>query len=567
MMARPSVTLRQAVRKRIAVIGAGPAGLVTVKELKDKGYEVVAFDKRPEIGGVFTDSYDDLQLTSSNVLTSFGSYVGGDPARPVIWRSAEYVGYLTEFARLFDLLPHLRLGTEVRTIRRGPDGGWRLRVAAVANAARGGAVGESELEVDHVVICCGSNSRPQFPAWANPDKFDGRLCHSAEVRHQSEFAGKRVLMIGMGESGSDLTLIAARVAARCAISTRAGPGYMIPRHYRGLPSDLDTNRCYHSLPRSVIGKPIVRFKVRIEDALLPKTADGAVLQKCDEINRARGASPFHRFGTKSTGFVEAMVNHGATYHPAVASLNRDHVVFADGGRFHCDVIVCCTGFAPEFPFLQEHEPALAMKARNLRGLYKHMIVPEAGTDIAWIGYVRPGLGSVPPCAEMQARYFAQLISGERTLPAAADMARDIGLHGELDVQQFGADAERVAALTDFFRFMETMADVVGCRPRLGRLFLRDPRTALSVLLGPLSAVQYRLTGPGADRARARAVLRLMPTMPWPVLAYELLMLAGCWLGGLTREEWRRSGVAGSATPPLDDRLAPVRADSKRPVFD
>jgi dimethylaniline monooxygenase (N-oxide forming) len=553
------------VRKRIAVVGGGPAGLVALKELKEKGHDVVVFEARAAVGGVFTDSYDTLQLTSSSVVTSFGSHIGGNPARPVIWRGGEYVRYLSEFADRFDLMPHVRLRTAVRSIHRGPDGGWRLRVEVTNGEGRGAATGD-ELEFDHVVICCGPNARPQFPAWADPSKFDGRLCHSADIRHAEEFAGKRVLMFGMGESGSDLALMAARVATSCAISTRVGPGYLIPRYYRGLPSDLDTNRCYHSLPRTVIGKPIVRFKVRIEDTLLGETEDVEVARKCAEINRARGKSPFHRFGTKSTGFVEAMVHHGATYHPAVAALERDHVVFVDGGVFHCDLIVCCTGFAPEFPFLQEHEPVLAMQGRNARARYKRMIVPEAGTDIAWIGYVRPGLGSVPPCAEMQARYLAQLISGERTLPSVSEMERDIKLHADLDLQQFGADAERVAALTDFFRFMETMAEVIGCRPRLGRLFLRDPRTALSVLFGPLCPAQYRLTGPGADWARARAALRRLPTMPWPVLAYELLMFVGCWLAGLMREEWRRSRVDAPALPAAEGN-APVRADADAAVLE
>jgi len=295
----------------------------------------------------------------------------------------------------------------------------------------------------------------------------------------------------------------------------------------------------------VVNTPLVRFKVRIENALPHENGDRDVLRKCDEFNRARGASPFHRFSTKSTGFVEAIVHHGATYHPAVETLERDRVVFADGTVFPCDVIVCCTGFAPDFPFLHEHEPELARQAANSRGLYKRMIVPEAGTSIAWVGYVRPGIGSVPPCAEMQARYLAQLISGERALPSEQAMRHDIQLHREIDLKQFGADAERLGTLTDFYRFMETMADVIGCRPPLARLFAGDPRTALKVLFGPLSAVQYRLTGPGADPESAKASLRRMPMMPWPVLAYELILLLGCQAFGLTRDEWRRPRVAAA----------------------
>ncbi|CAA9345511.1 MAG: hypothetical protein AVDCRST_MAG68-3301 [uncultured Gemmatimonadetes bacterium] len=534
-------------RRRIAVIGAGPVGLVAVKELKEKGYDVTGFEKRPAAGGVFTDTYSNLQLTSSSLLTSYGSFMGGEVERPVLWRCGEYLSYLAEYAERFDLLRHYRFGTSVRSVRRAPEGGWRVRAQADGAA-------EDEAAFDNVVICCGSNMRPRFPAWADPRGFDGAIIHSGTVRDGAEFAGKRVLVVGVGESGSDIALMAARAAEESAISTRNGPGYVIPRYYRGMPSDLDTNRCYHSLPRSVVGKPFVRFKVRIEDALQNDGADQAVLRKAAEINRARGVSPFHRFGTKSTAFIEAMVYHGASYRPEVTELRRDGVVFADGTEFRCDVIVCCTGFAPEFAFLEEHEPSLARYAANARALYKRMLAPEAGTDIAWIGYVRPGVGSVPPCAEMQARHLAQLLSGERSLPPRDEMLRDIQMQAELDLKQFAGDAERVATLTDYFRFMETMGEAIGCRPSLPRLMVREPRVALKVLLGPLCAAQYRLQGPGADPEGARAALLRAPMMPWPVLAYEMMLLFTCWAAGLNREPWRprgrlaRQGGAEGARP-------------------
>jgi len=535
-------------RRRIAVIGGGPAGLVTLKELTEAGHDVTAFERRPAIGGVFTDTYENLQLTSSSLLTSFGTFVGGELEKPVLWQCGEYLGYLADYARRFDLDHHVRLGVAVQSIRRVPEGGFRLRIAAAGE--------ESELEFDNVVICCGSNMRPQFPGWVDAERFDGTVLHSAVIRDGREFTGKNTLVVGMGESGSDVALMAARNGESCAISTRNGPGYVIPRYYRGLPTDLDTNRCYHSLPRSVVGKPVVRFKVKIEDALLHESEDRAVLQKMGELNRARGLAPFNRFATKSTAFVEAIVHHGAQYRPDVAELHRDHVVFKDGSVFPCDTIVCCTGFAPGFPFLEEHEPELARHASKSRTMYKRMIIPEVGTGIAWIGYVRPGVGSVPPAAEMQARYLAQLIGGDRALPTVEEMRGDIALHAELDLRQFPADAERVSALTDFFRFMDTLADAIGCRPSVRRTFFRDPRLAMKVLFGPLTGAQYRLVGPGADRKSARAAMRRMPTMPWQVLAYELFLLAGCWAGGLTDEPWRKRGAgrAAGAVPAATLRL-------------
>jgi dimethylaniline monooxygenase (N-oxide forming) len=524
--------------KRVAVIGGGPAGVVTVKELRDKGFQVTAFDARPSLGGVFTDAYGGLQLTSSSLITSYGSFIRErDLDRPVLWQCDEYLEYLQQFAAKFNLLESFRFSTVVRSVRRMAGGGWRLRVAAAGQD--GAAATETEHEFDHVVVCSGSNVKPQFPEWADPTRFDGEIWHSGQVRTQADFAGKRVLVVGMGESGSDMALMAARGGEACAISTRNGPGYVIPRYYRGLPADTDSNRCYHGLPRSIVNKPIVRFKVKIESALLPRDADRAVLAKAAEINAVRGVAPFCRFGTKSTAFVEAMVYHGAQYRPGVVEMRRDRVVFADGTEFPCDLIVCCTGFACQFAFLEEHETELARRAVNARSLYRRMLVPEMGTSIAFVGLVRPAIGGVPACSEMQARYLALLLSGEKELPSVEEMRDDIRMHAELDRKQFGHDADRLPTMADLFRFMETTAHEIGCRPPLGRLFLREPRVALKAVFGPLSAAQYRLAGPGAEPERARAVLRRLPTMPWPVLAWELMLMVGCWALGLTREPWRK----------------------------
>lgn len=127
---------------------------------------------------------------------------------------------------------------------------------------------------------------------------------------------------------------------------------------------------------------------------------------------------------------------------------------------------------------------------------------------------------------MQARYFALLLSGERSLPPVEEMERDIATHARLDLEQFPEDAQRLVALTDFLRFMEGVAERIGCRPPLLRLFFREPRIWAKIMFGRLTAAQFRLTGPGAEPERIREVLARLPTMPSPVLAYEFMILLG-----------------------------------------
>jgi dimethylaniline monooxygenase (N-oxide forming) len=538
------------------VIGAGPAGLAALKELKDRGHDVTAFEARPSLGGVFARQYRDLQLTTSNLITSFGSHSDGAEHDPVVWTGGEYLAYLNGYARHFDLCRDIHFSTRVESIRRhDATGKWLLRAAPspAADPSRpdrrpaGEGWGEilgrealpaggAELELDHVAICSGMNMLPSAPAWPGKERFRGQILNAADFWVPEEFAGKRVLVVGLGESGSDITLLIAAAAKASAVSTRQGPGYVIPRYAGGRPTDLDTNRCYHSIPRRLAGKPLVRFKTRIEDLFLGPEDDRGVLRQAAEINRRRGYSPFHRFATKNTSFVKAMLYHGTELRAEIARLEEDRVVFVDHSSFQCDVIIVCTGYRFTFPFLARTHPELMAAASNPRALYKHMIDPGIGLGLAWIGFVRPGLGSIPACAEMQARYLALLLSGERRLPSPDEMERDTGAQSALDLEQFPADAQRLRALTDYLRFIEGMARQIGCRPPLMRLFFTEPRTWIKMVFGPLAAAQFRFAGPGAEPERVREVLSRLPMMPWPVLAYELMLLCGAKLAYLLTRE-------------------------------
>ena len=506
--------------RRVAVIGAGPAGLTTMKELLEQGHDVFAFEAAPAIGGVYWSHYGALRLTSSSLTTPFSCHSDGKEAEPVIWNREEYLAYLGAFAERFKLYDHLRLGVGVTKVEQLPRGDvWRVHWRNCANAQDEGFV-----DVDSVAICSGVHSEPKIPHFPGLETFDGKVQHSSTYLSEENLGGERVLIIGLGESGSDIALLAARTAAAVALSTRKGPGYVVPRFFAGKPTDLDTNRCYHAIPRKYSNNPILRMKVKIENLYLGSQDDKKVLAKTSEINQRRGRSPFQRFGTKNTSFVEAMLNYGAEYKPDIASIAGRKVTFTDGSEFTADRIIFCTGYRARYPFLDEC-PRVAEGGANPRLMFKRMIHPDVGAAIAWIGLVRPGFGSIPPMAEMQARYFAQLVSGKLHLPPRDAMIDDINRHEQADIEQYPDDADAIKPLTDYLRFMDSMAAEIGCAPSLTRLFFTRPGLWFKVLFGPLAGVQFRLTGPGADPVGARAVLARMPTMPWPVLAYEFAFLS------------------------------------------
>jgi dimethylaniline monooxygenase (N-oxide forming) len=502
------------------VIGAGPSGLVALKELAERGHDVVAFEEKASLGGVFSGAYKNLTLTTSNVNIAFGAYPLRAGFTPTMWTSKEYVEYLRDFARYFDLVPRICFSTRVESLYRNSAGeGWLLETSQRGNAA------PERHEFDHVVICSGLNSQTERPILPGEDRFRGEILHSSEFTSAERFRGRRVLVVGLGESGSDIALEIARVAQTSAVSTRNGPGYVIPRYFGAMVSDLDTNRCYHAIPRCLAGRFPLNAKSRIEQWYRSPADDAAVLGVARELNAARGLPWQRRIGTKNTAFIEAMLYHGMLYKPELARVEADQVVFTDGSSVPCDTIICCTGFAPSFPFLADNHPELAEKARSPRRLFKRSFHPDYGAGLAWVGFVRPGIGSIPPCAEMQARYVALVVGGERELPPADAMRADIEREARLDLEQFPDDAPRLGALTDYMRFLNGLGRLIGCNPPLAQLFCTKPTLWAKVMFGPIAGAQFRLVGPGATPASAETALRELPTMPRLVLAYEFAILA------------------------------------------
>lgn len=531
------INAREPGPERIGIIGTGPSGLVALKELKEVGLDVVAFDSQDNLGGVFSNSYDNLLLTGSDVNVIFGSFPETDVTQPRMWNGREYVNYLQKFAEHFDLLPNVLFSMRVEHVTRDSDGdGWRVTARSTKEAEK-----TVEYKFDRVVFCSGSNSCPNVPELPGQNHFRGRILHSSAFKNADAFRGKKVLIVGLGESGSDVALEVAKVASATAISSRRGPGYVIPRHFGGTVSDLDTNRCYHSMPYVLGNSRLIQFKRLIERFFRSADDDTKVLALAERLNRRRGFPWQQRFSTKSTNFLEAIIYHGAEYKCGIARLESDCVLFDDGTYFECDAIVLCTGFKPSFPFIGDEDEALE-EANVPRRLYLRTFHPRLQDKAAWIGLVRPGVGAIPPCAEMQARYIARIFSGRQSLPDTEAMERDIHAWAQRDLEQFPIDAARVGTLTDYFRFMHTMGEHIGCNPPLRRLFLSKPKIWARVMFAPLSPVQFRLVGPGASPRLAEEVLLAMPTMPKLILAYEFLILMTTKiLGSLGMSRYRPTG--------------------------
>ena len=510
-------------KKHVCIIGGGSSALILMKELQTLGHTFEAFEMLPTIGGVYVKSYQNTILTTSSLLTAWSDHSDGNEANPRFWTAEEYLEYLDAFAKKHDLYKHICFLHRVELVRKcAQSGKWMVTVRggmACEGVDRCPAIAADPtaeprtIAFDCVAVCTGTNTYPSLPCFPGQECFKGTLIHSVDYHTPEVFAGKRVLIIGSGESGSDITNEISRFASKCAIVIRGKHGHLIPRiQAHGRVTDLNTNRCRYSNPY-VFGDWIgyvTQVAKRFFSSFGPQTDMKKVLKKIGELNMMQKTSAFSKFGCKNEGFVAAMVLRGAELHRDNFVLKENKVVFDDGSEFECDAIVACTGFKNAFPMFEQYHPEIVTAGLNPRTNYKQIFNTTYPGEIAFFGFARPAFGSIPPTVEMQTRLFSMVVNGDIKLPSQDEMVR-VALKDQKEWEyRFGYDAKRVKGLVDFQVYCDGLAQIMGVLPPLRELFFHKPWLWFKIMFGPFTMHQYRLVGPGADPKRAEEVYARTP---------------------------------------------------------
>ncbi len=490
---------------QVCVVGAGPSGLVALKELRAAGLDATAFEAQERPGGLFVFReadglvWDTLHLTSSALVTQFSDF---PPERPAtFWRHDEYVEYLHAYAAHFDLLPHIRCSAPITAAERTPNG-WSVRVGS-----------EAPRHFDALVVCSGIHRQAHTPRVPGLDTFAGEVYSSTQFRRAEPFRGRRVVCVGAGESGGDIAPQIAEVAAACTVSLRRGASFL-PRFVNGAPGDYLMTRLRHGVGHEALS--LVKRLAQAGDAggTPPAEEEPDHFQAEPEVGRVvRTAlrdtrlARWQQFATKTTALPESVARGQSVLKPGITAIEGSTVRFEDESEVEADVIVFCTGFEPPaWPFLGAHAPA--------RGLYRRVFAPELGKTAAFVGFARPAIGSIPVIAELQARWVARVLSGQCALPGPEAMLEAIAGDEAATTQTFPKDFEQLPYLVAHAKYLDGVAREIGCMPEVREL-RRTPGLLRAFYSAPFTAVQYRLVGPGAlpDAAQRLLALPLQPRMP------------------------------------------------------
>jgi cation diffusion facilitator CzcD-associated flavoprotein CzcO len=310
---------------RIAVIGAGPSGLAAARALDRAGIEVVGFEASTDVGGLWditnprSTMYESAHLISSRTTTEFAEL----PMRS----TADYPGhrelkkYFGEYADEFGLREKFRFGTRVQRVERDAPG-WSVD-------------GE---HVDGVVLANGTLAEPSIPSF--PGHFDGELLHSSAYKSATIFAGKRVLIVGAGNSGCDIAVDAVHHAASVDLSVRRGY-YFVPRYLFGKPSDTLNQ-----------GRPLpARIKQAIDSRVLRAFTGDPV--------RFGFPQPNYRIYESHPIVNTLVLNHlgqgDLQVVPGPERFDGHTVYFTDGTCREYDLIVLATGYTLDYPMVDHAE--------------------------------------------------------------------------------------------------------------------------------------------------------------------------------------------------------------------
>jgi len=427
--------------RNVAIIGAGPSGLVAAKILKEKGISCTVFEMMSKVGGAFRyRAYDGAEQVSSKFITAFSDFRFEEKDEDHV-SLKDYCKYLERYCDRFDLWRHIQFSREVKHVRKIRLGGG-YEVHHVVS-------GETNVIVDNfdaVLVASGLHLHENIPKIINFHKFKGITYHSAKYRNTSNparFESRNVLVVGSGETGLDVAQQALEAGAtNVTISSRSG-WLSVPKQLpNGVPLDIYITNMFEAsmehrwIDRTRLKWIVATFFIRLFFFLGTGTSKGfgqwvgtkkVVKRGYHFVNKQAGPMPqinrsssvkkgvssviprfwifLKRFFRKNTATISSSSSsssssskyycrHPGTIRvvPEIIDTLEDSLICKDGSKVQIgsnDVIVFATGYLQRFPFLPNRSLNSCSGEDNLPS--QRGICSENEPRLGFIGFARPNV--------------------------------------------------------------------------------------------------------------------------------------------------------------------------------
>ncbi|XP_040262601.1 flavin-containing monooxygenase 5-like isoform X2 [Bufo bufo] len=486
--------------KTVAVIGAGASGLAAIKCCLDEGLEPTCFEKSEDIGGLWrykdhseddrASIYKSVIINTSKEMMCFSDFPIPEHF-PNYMHNSKIMEYFLMYAEKFDLLNYIQFKTTVCSIKRSPTfsatGQWIVTTEK-----------EDKQDVavfDAVMICTGHHTFPNLPLYSFPgiENFKGQYLHSRDYKIPDSFKDKRIVVIGIGNSGGDIAVELSRTAQQVFLSTRRGAWIVNRVSVNGYPVDI---------------AKISRFTSLLQKALptvLNYITEKAINNRLNHGNY--GLLPQHRYNsqhpTVNDDLPNRIISGFVQIRPNIKAFTDTGVIFEDGTKEeNIDAVIFATGYSFSFPFCEES--VINVKGNKI-ALYKFMFPYHLEKPtLAVMGLIQP-IGAIMPISELQSRLATQVFKGLVQLPSKESMTIDI-VYKKYKMSKRYVESQRHTIQVDYVEYMDELATLAGVKPNIFRMFFTDPWLALHVFFGPCTPYQYRLTGPGKWSGAREAIL-------------------------------------------------------------
>ncbi len=366
----------------VCVIGAGGSGLAAIKNLKEHGFGVDCYERETGVGGAWNWRHDrspvyaSTHLISSKPFTQFPDFPMPD-SWPDYPHHSQVLGYFERYADHFGLRQHIWFGTEVVRAEPAPapDATTPPMWDVTVRGSRGGA--PRTLRYAAVVVANGHNWSPNEPYYEGLEDFRGTVIHASAYQDAAQLRGRRVLVVGAGNTGCDIAAEAAQQAARCWHSTRRGYWYT-PKYLLGRPADqLNDAAQWLRLP--------LRLRQWLYQRIVRLTA-GDVTRYGLPVPDHR---PYESHPIVNSQLLYQLGHGGVTPVPDVARFERNQVVFTDGRTAEPELVIFATGYTPQFEFL---EPELLATESSGRPRLALQMFSRTHPTLCVAGLVQPDSG-------------------------------------------------------------------------------------------------------------------------------------------------------------------------------
>ena len=423
--------------KSIGIVGAGAAGICAAKTMLEAGFEVTVYEIGSQIGGMWvlgndngrSSAYSTLHINTARDLTCFSDF-GFEPSVPPFPSHRDMARYLKRYADHFGVTPRIRFNSRVARVAPATDYDearprWEIELESGARSHH-----------DTVIVATGHLTKP-LEVGALRDGFAGEYLHSHHYHEPNRFVGKRVCVVGVGNSALDIASDLATVTPRLVLVARSN-ALIFPKLIFGQPFWDVVKGLYKPWVPANLRNRIVRALVWIVQG------DMAVL------GFPPAAKKVH--ATSNANIVNHIRYGRVNVKQGIERIDGRRISFSDGSSEELDTLIAATGYLIDIDFV---DGRVIEPRDNALDLYMRM-VPPSWRGIYFLGFLNSD-SALNWIAEGQSRWIREYEAGRASLPSRPEMLAEVDARAAWvretykDTPRHGIEVEHLPYFADLKR--------------------------------------------------------------------------------------------------------------------